>query len=161
VRPRAGFQLTEVLVAVAIAAGPMLVAIHLVQKNAAGARFNHDRASARLVLLDVTEIMMGEPLDRLKAIAAQPGELARTFELRVANLPATVRDRFRNEVRPYLGQIKMTIDENLSPETPDLTRLTVVLPLGDRAEGKVEIRRFFRPLAARRPRGIPEKSRPR
>src|SRR5436305_1786120 len=67
-RRRNGFRLMEALVAGAIAAGPMLFAIHLVQQNAAGARFSRGRAVERLILLDLAEILVAEPVAELRTL---------------------------------------------------------------------------------------------
>lgn len=150
---RRGFQLTELLVAIAIAAGPMLLAIHLVQSNAAGARFNHERAMARLILVDLSEILIGEPVEKLRTLDQAPGDVAQGFSERIAKLPDSVREKYRAEVTPYLPRIKCRVEENLDGEAPDLARLVVKMSLTGGVN--VEIKRLFRPAARLLPRGAP------
>lgn len=155
---RRGFQLIEVLVAVAIATGPMLLAVHLVQSNAAGARFNHDRAMARLILVDLSEILIGEPVEKLRTLTRAPGDAAQGFSERIAQLPDSVREKYRAEVAPYLPRLQCRLEENLDGEAPGLARLIVTMPLSGGAV--VQIKRLFRPAARLLPRGTPRPTAP-
>lgn len=155
---RRAFHLTEVLVAIAVVAGPLLIAITLVQRNTAGARFNEERAVARLVLLDLSEMLSGEPVARLRELEADPKLLAATFTERIGRLPAQVRDEYSARVKPLLGKLRLSVESPASPELPELARLTLHVTLA--GPTKVEIRRLHRPAALAYPRGIPELSRP-
>ena len=154
-RKRGGFQLTEALVALAIATGPMLLAIHLVQQNAAGARFNHGRAVERLILLDLAEMLVGEPVQSLRSLSEQPADLSAGFERRLAAMPESVRERYRAEVAPYLGHLRVRFEEALDPAAEGLCRLTLELPVDDKPGLTVKVQRLFRPAARLLPRDVP------
>lgn len=158
-RTRAGFQLMEVLVAIAIAAGPLLLAFHLVQQNAAGARFNHGRAVERLILADLAEILVAQPLASLRTIADHPEMVTTGFTRRLEAMPASVREGYSAEVTPYLGRIAARFEEELDPAAADLCRLTLELRVDERTGLTVRVTRLFRPAARLLPREAPPSER--
>ena len=155
---RQGFQLVEVLVALAIAAGPMFLAVHMIQQNSAGARFNHDRAMERLILLDLAEILSGEPVAKLATLPDHPEELAAGFTKRLALMPESVREGYRQEVAPYLGRIQARFTAEVDPAVPGLSLLTLELPVEDKPGVTVTVTRLFRPAARLLDREVPVKS---
>lgn len=160
-RPRRlGIQLTEVLVALALAVGPMILAFQLVERNSRGAAFNRDRATARLVLLDVAEVIQGEPVDRLRQLAADPGLFRAQFDDRIASLPVSVRELYRAEVAAHVASVGFALDERPDPGLPGLVRVSLTCSIGGTPPATVTVSRLLRPEAFSRPRGIPERSRP-
>jgi hypothetical protein len=71
-----GLHLVEVMIAAALVAVPLLISVHLIHMNTLGARFNRDRATARLVLLDLAALLQGENVDDLRDTSAA-GRIAR------------------------------------------------------------------------------------
>lgn len=149
---RRGVSLMELLVAVALAAGPLLVALHLIQTNVQAARFNQERATARLVLQDMVDLLMGEPMDTLRGLSG-PGkqaELDDTLDARVAVLPEEARKPYADQARAFRGRLMLALEEDLGAEAPGLARMTLTAGL-DRGT-TVRLVRLFRP-AARVPAG--------
>jgi len=148
----------EALVAAALAAGPLLFAFHLVQENAAGARFNHERAVERLILLDLAEILVGEPVADLRTLPDHPEEVSKGFAKRLSAMPEAVRERYRHEVAPYVDRIRARFEEDLEPAAGGLARITLTLPVDGSPGLEVSVRRLFRPAARLLAREIPEKN---
>ena len=147
---RRGFHLTEVLIALAVATGPMLVAIHLIQSNARGARFNRDRAVSRMVLLDLASLLKGERPQNMRALL-EPGQQSRLNDLlekRMALMPTEARKIYREQARPVLGRIRGSLVDLGDAAAPGLSKLTLTADLSDRQKVDVEI--FFRPAARER-----------
>lgn len=144
--------MVELLLAVALAAGPLLVAIHLIQSNVQAARFNKERATARLVLQDLVDLLMGEPLETLQGLsgAGKQADLDRTLDERMAALPDEARKQYGEQARTFRGKMVLTLEEDLGPDAPGLARLTLAAGL-DRGT-TVRLVRLFRP-AARVPAG--------
>lgn len=144
---RRGFSVAEVLVALALAAGPLLVAINLIHSNVQSARFNKERATARMVLQDLVDLLMGEPVEGLRALAGAGAraELDRAFDERIAALPDEARRQYGEQARKFHGQLQFTFEEALDPEAPGLARMTLELRI-DRGT-IVRLVRLFRPAA--------------
>lgn len=142
---RKGALLVEVLIAVAIAAGSLLLTVNAIQSSVAGARFNADRTSARLALIDVTEILLGTPTDALRQMG-RPGSEAwvdTALQERMSHLPAAARDQYQQEVTPFLGRFSFTFEENVDARAPGLARLTLSVRIGE--QSTLTVVRLFRP----------------
>jgi hypothetical protein len=145
---RAGFHLTELLVAVAIAAGPLLVAVHLSQASASGARFNRDRAAVRMILTELTDRLTVEPLATLRGperARARAGEL---LSARGARLPPEVRSRLLAQASGLEDRIRCAIEAPVRGRR-SLARLVVWAEPsgagGGATTGAVRVVRYFRP----------------
>lgn len=149
---RRGFSLLEVLVAVALAAGPLLLAVHLVQTNVSGQRFNQERATARAVLLDLLDMLLGESEDLLRALSgpANAARLDRALDERIGGLPEEAQKAYREQSAPLRGHLSMLFEENVSGDAPGLARLTIFARVDERAS--VKLVRLFRPAMRPRPR---------
>ena len=143
---RGGFQLAELLVALGLAAGPMLVALGLIHSNMHGARFNQDRGTARMVLVDMVELLLGETTPMLRELCGVDGEhlLANRLADRIAHMPPAARDAYRAQVAPFSDALRCTLEEDVEGQ-PGLARLTLQVTLGGGAT--VEVRRLFRPAS--------------
>jgi hypothetical protein len=142
---RHGSLLMEVVVAVALAAGPLLIAVNLIQSNVAAARFNSERATAQLVLIDLTELLLGAPLDALRQMSnpEASGWIDTFLQERISHLPDVARDQYRREVTPFLGKFSFQLAENIDAKAPGIARLTLSVRVADRAILRVV--RLFRP----------------
>ena len=107
-RTRKGFQLTEVLMAIAMAAGPMIGAIVLINQNVSGARFNVDQATARQALVDLTELLLGETMDSLRD-TAKPGKNPKLNDLlknRISRLPEAAQKQYTQQVSGFADKFQ-------------------------------------------------------
>lgn len=140
---RRGFQLVEVTIALALAAGPLLFALNLVNANARGARELELRATARLVLVDLVELALGESAQTLREMARPGGEalLADRLARRTAHLPPAARAAYDAETAPFAGHLRVTLDEDVDGQ-PGLARLAVGVELPGGAT--VQVRRLLR-----------------
>jgi hypothetical protein len=146
---RRGFQLAEVLVAVALAAGPALLAVHLIHTNMSGARFNVDQATARQALVDLTELLLGETIESLRE-TAQPGRQTKLNDVlknRIQRLPKAAQDQYSAQVKDLLGRFQCQLAEDVGG-VRGLARLTLQVKLG---KSTVKVSRYFRPAARLRP----------
>jgi hypothetical protein len=140
--------LVEVMIALAIAAGPMLLAVHLIHSNVKGAHFNQERATARMALVDLIEILLGETNARLREIS-RPGSgsgklLADLLVNRISKLPEKWGTQYRRQVSAFLGSLSCTLDEDVGGQV-GLARFTLRARLTNGAV--IEVRRLFRPNA--------------
>jgi hypothetical protein len=144
---RNGFQLTEVVVALSLAAGPLLVGFQLIRSNTMEARFNRDRAVARLLLSDISEMLCGETIEQLRDVN-RPGALDAVLERRIERIHPAVRKAYADQVNAYFGQIHAKFQDSTQPGLVELELTTTV-------EGGAVVRVFhlFRPAA----RSIPDR----
>jgi hypothetical protein len=144
---RRGYQLTEVVVALAVAAGPLLVGFQLIHSNTTEARFNRDRAVARLLLSDISEILCGETIEQLRDVN-RPGALDAVLERRIERIHPAVRKAYAEQVNPYFGQIHAKFQDSTQP---GLVELELTTKVGSGAD--VRVTHLFRPGA----RTIPDR----
>jgi hypothetical protein len=142
---RRGSLLIEVLVALAIAAGPLLIAVNVIHSSMRGARFNTERTSARLALMDVVALLLGAPVESLRQLGRADSApwLDTLLQERISHLPDDARQQYDQEVAPFLGRFTCTFEEKIDPRAPGLARLTLSVKIGDQAT--VSIVRLFRP----------------
>lgn len=142
---RRGALLMEVLVALAIVAGPLLVAVNAIHASVVGARFNAERATARLALMDVLSLLMGAPVEALRQLGKSESApwLDTLLQDRMSHLPDGAREQYEREVAPFRGRFGCTFEEGIAPRAPGLARLTVSVKVGD--QGVVSLVRLFRP----------------
>ena len=146
---RRGIQLVEVLLAVTLSAGPMILVFALINDNVAGARFNVDQATARQALVDLTELLLGESMDSLRE-TSQPGrqdKLNDVLKSRIQRLPKAAQDQYNAQVRDLIGKFKCTLEED-SGGVKGLVKLTLSVTL---AKTTVKVSRYFRPEARLKP----------
>jgi type II secretory pathway component PulJ len=151
VKRRAGFSLVEVMVAALLVAGPMLVILTLGQSSRTAAAQAAEVTTARLVLLDLMELLMGEPLDELRRTrdaASASDDLETLLGRRLAELPPAVRESYRRQIMPLIGKVTLALDENVGGKA-GLARITLSVPLGKR--GPVKVSRLFRPAPPAQP----------
>jgi hypothetical protein len=143
---RRGFQLTELMVALALAVGPILSAVQFTQSNLRGARFNQNQASSQLALMDAVELLLGETTSRLREVCnADSNEALLTMlNARIGCLPAELQQRYQAQVAPFLKSARCELVENL-PGHNGLARLSLSIRVADRTV--IQVRRLFRPAA--------------
>lgn len=148
---RRGTSLVEVMVAGLLVAGPMLLVLSMGQSSRSAAAQAAETTTARLVLLDLMELLMGEPLDELRktrAAASASDELEKLLARRLADLPPAVRESYRRQILPLIGKVSFALDEDVAGKV-GLARITLAVPVGKRAPVKVS--RLFRPAAPAQP----------
>lgn len=146
-RGRWGFSLVEIVVAVALAAGPLLLAFHLVQSNTRAAQFDHDRATARMILLDLATLVQGEGLEgaRQRMVGDKLSDL---LSDRITRMPDAAREPYFEQARNVLGHIRGRLEQDVDPSKPGLARLVLSTELPGRAN--VQVVALFRPGAVER-----------
>ena len=143
---RKGFQLVEILLAVAIASGPLLVAFGLIQQSVTGARSNVDLASARQALGDLSELLLGETMDSLREIG-QAGKLNDLLKSRIDRLPLAARQQYSAQVASLNESFRCSLEEDAG-EVKGLARLTLAVSTG---KTSVKLSRYFRPESRMKP----------
>ena len=146
---RRGFQLTEILMAIAMAAGPMLAAIVLINQNVTGARFNVDQATARQALVDLTELLLGETMDSLRD-TAKPGKNPKLNDLlknRIGRLPEAAQKQYNQQVAGLADKFECSLSEDVGG-VKGLAKLTLSVVVG---KSTVKVSRYFRPEARLKP----------
>jgi hypothetical protein len=142
---RIGFSLAEVMVAVALAAGPVLLAVHLIHTNVTAARFNVDQATARQALVDLTELLLGEPIESLREVSKPEAQrqLDELFTKRLARLPEKAKKQYASQMKDFLGKFKCSLDENAG-NVQGLVKLSLSVQM---SKSTVKVARYFRPDA--------------
>lgn len=149
---RRGFSLAEVLVAVALAAGPVLLAVHLIHTNVSGARFNVEQATARQALFDLTELLLGETVETLREVSQPTAQsrLDEVFKKRLERLPDRAKKQYASQMKDFLGKFKCALDENVGG-VQGLARLTLTVQM---SRSTVKVTRTFRPDARLQPQAV-------
>lgn len=142
---RSAVSLLEIMLAVAIAAIPMMIALNLLHRNATMARLAGDRMVGRMILMDLVELLLGEDVDQLREIASNPSRLEAILDERVSNLPEFARKPYRERVLPVCKLVKIELEEDLGPSLAGLMRLTVSLQIQGGVKADIEVRQLFRP----------------
>ena len=151
-RARRGGLLIEVLIGFAIAAGPLLISLGVIQSAVAGARFNSDRATARIALIDVTELLLGASVESLQRLARSDAAdwLDTYLQERLSHLPDTAREQYEAELAPFFGRFTFQLDEKLDAHAAGLARVTLSVKIGD--QSTVTVVRLFRPADREQPK---------
>ena len=138
---RRGFHLTEVLIALVLAAGPLLVMFQLVQSNSRASRHLLDHATARHLLIELSDLLMAQPREELKATAAGTGALNRFVEMRLSAMPVELREPYLEQLKPFGGALACELTEDVSG-MPGLARLKLSMRVPSGAA--VSVLRYFR-----------------
>jgi len=142
------------MVAVVIAAGPLLIAVSLVNQNASGAHISEDRIMARFVLTDLLNVLLGADLARLRQIRDDDRELARMIESRIETLPVFVKKAYQDRVLPYARGARLSLDEDLGVDVLGLARLSLSIQLQTGPSGTIRVSQLFRPAARMLPQSL-------
>jgi hypothetical protein len=140
---RSGFQLAELMVAIILATGPMLVALNLIHSNSRGAHYNQEQATARFILVDLSELLAGRTSNELKELDGLAGRsrLNQMVQNRIDQMPEAVREQYADAVAPLIGRFHMNMEENAGG-VPGLVQVTLAVNLGK--DVTVTVPRFFR-----------------
>lgn len=137
---RKGLSLVEVMVALTLACGPVLVSLVLIHANVDGSRFANDRATARMVLVDLAELVRARPVAELAAVARTRSVESLLAE-RIAALPEPARAPYAQQLRSLEGRLSLEVEQDVDG-LARLTRLTLAARL-DRS-GAITVTRLFR-----------------
>lgn len=140
---RRGFQLVEVLLALAIAGGPMLVTLQLVRSAVRQAAVAKEHATTRLQLMDFLTVLAGEPVEGLRDLAAGgPSALEGILLARIARMPSKWQVSYREQVSMLKGRLTCHLTEDVEG-VKGLGRLTLTGKLSD--GNQVLVFRLLRP----------------
>ena len=145
---RRGFQIVELVIALVVVAGALLVIMTLADTNLRNARRMQDRAAARLMLLDLSDLLFGETAERLREMSGASSLLLKVLEDRIGRLPDTVRQQYRTQIAPLMPGLSCELVEN-EGGAAGIARLTVSVDLP--GAHRVEVNRLFRPAARNLP----------
>jgi hypothetical protein len=117
----------------------------------AGARFNSERATARIALVDVTELLLGASLEALREVSkSSTADWLDTFiQERISHLPDSARPQYEREIAPFLGRFSFKLEEKLDARAIGLARITLSVKVGD--QSTVTVVRLFRPEEREQP----------
>jgi len=138
------FSLLEVLVALALAAGPLVLTYNLIQSNTRAAQFNHDRATARMILVDLVTLLHGESLDGVRRYLAGDG-LSQLLSQSISLMPDAAREPYFEQSRTFIGHIRGKLREEIDPSKPGLASLVLTAEIPGRPI--VEFSALIRPKA--------------
>lgn len=142
---RRGISLIEVVVALAVLGLPFLVILTMIQSCMLGARHDQDRTTSRMVLADLTGLLNGESVEKLRELGAgDTTGLDLMLEGRIAGLPPGLRDRFRSQVKDLFGAMRLTVEEDFGG-IHGMMRLTLTARLSRNATATLSW--YLRPAA--------------
>jgi hypothetical protein len=122
---RSGITLTEVVLAVALAAFPLACITGLVQSNATGAKNTEDAISTQLVLHDLMDILVTSDVAALRTLSGRGTKWLSSFLIwRAERLPLSERERYCHQLDALKANIYLDVEEKVE-DLDDLVRLTL------------------------------------
>jgi hypothetical protein len=100
---RRGFQLAEVMVGMAVVAGPLFMGSQLIHTSGRGAQQVQEHFAARVLLGDLLELLQAEPIERLQTLDSN--RLEALIDRHLEGLPAPIGRRLKQEIQPFRGHI--------------------------------------------------------
>jgi prepilin-type N-terminal cleavage/methylation domain-containing protein len=141
---RRGFTLVEVILAVALTAGPIVVVVSCVQSNIARAHKAQDLALSRLALGNLMDILSSVSLEDLKDMCTDSGK-AQLEKLLAESLPGWGPGNRKPE--SVKSTKKDSLVATLTDSIPDHKGLVkVALSIQTPGGAEVSLQRFMRPL---------------
>ena len=140
---RRGFTLLEVILALVIAGGPLLVTMQLVRSSTRQAAVAKEHATTRLLLMDFLTVLAGEQVEDLREFA-KPGSalLKAILDARINRMPVTHQALYKSEVALATGHLECRLEEQAG-DVPGLARLTLSSQLSDGT--RIDVFRLLRP----------------
>lgn len=112
IRSRHGICLIEIMVGVAIIAGPVFVAMDSLTSGTRATRLNANHLALELLVTDLADQLCAEARDRLDALTPDEGDelVCQLAETRVAEMPSEeLAEAARNEAAA-IRDLKLTIE---------------------------------------------------
>jgi hypothetical protein len=126
---RHGFQLVEVLVALALVAGPLLIAATAVRSNGNHLALLEERVTARLLLFDLMDLLAMRDVAGLRE-ATKMEWVEEFVRARLKRLPASYSAGYDTRVRELAKRCKLTVVEG-APGLRELVRVTLCVVLSN------------------------------
>jgi prepilin-type N-terminal cleavage/methylation domain-containing protein len=140
---RRGFTLIEVVLAVALTAGPIVLVVSCVQNNISRAHKAQDLALSRLALGNLMDILSSTSLEDLREMCSESGK-AQLETLLAEALPGWGPDKSPASAR---STKKDSLVATLTDSIPDHKGLVkVALAIQTPGGAEVSLQRFMRPL---------------
>lgn len=127
-KSRRAFSLLEIMVALIIVTGPLLVAVGSIDAGARASRFNANHLALELLVTDLADQLCAEAADRLADLGREEGD-ALVRELAAQRLAALPDDATRQERRKdaaAMRAIELRIESAGARELRGLYRVEVV-----------------------------------
>lgn len=139
-----GISLAELCLALLVMASMMLIVFDMVRASGERTRIGRDRATARMILLDLLAILQGRDIGEIKGRITPEG-LAELFASRVSLMPDPERQVYANEAADLAKYLRGTLTEAPDPTAPGLVKLSLRAEIPGR--DAIEVVTLYRPLA--------------
>jgi hypothetical protein len=140
---RNGVHMVEICVGFGLVGGVLLIIMTLMHHNSRATRRSVAHTTARLVLADLAELLMGETMEELVQIEeGGPEQLDRMINGRIAAMPEAAQRLFRTEISPFLGRFSLQVEPSCV-DAEQLARITLKVKLD--GKDSVGMVRLFRP----------------
>lgn len=140
---RSGFGIVEVILALVLAGGPLLVTVQLVRSSTRAAAVAKEHATCRLLLMDFLTVLSGEPVEDLREFSrAETALLGAILDARIQRMPGAHQALYRSEVALSARHLECRLEEGVG-DVAGLARLTLASQLSDGT--KIEVFRLLRP----------------
>ena len=122
---RSGFQIVEVLLAIMLVAGPLLICVNLLQSNISASKFNTTQIWAEMVLADLLELLCTRPVADIKTVANDTTGAALTglLKTRLERVPEPAGSELKKKMGE-LTKLGCALVEGLG-ESGDLVQITL------------------------------------
>ena len=141
---RRGLGLAEIMLAVAIIASLLLVVFDLVRSSGERVRLGRERATARMVLLDLMAIVQNRGPDELRARLTPEG-LNDLLAVRLTLVPDPEKAAYQDQVRELTGHLRGILTDEIDATSPGLVRVDLIADIPGR--DPVQIAALYRPSA--------------
>jgi prepilin-type N-terminal cleavage/methylation domain-containing protein len=128
-RGRQGFGLVEVLVALALVAGPLMIAATAVRSNGHHLTLLEERVTARLLLFDLMDLLSMRDMVGLRQAAANVAWVEDFLKARLQRLPASYAPVYAARIRELTRRLSLTVVEGSG--LPELVRVTLSVTLAN------------------------------
>lgn len=141
---RRGLGIAEVMLAVAVIASLLLVVFDLVRSSTERTRLGRDRATARMVLLDLVSLLQNRGPTEL-APRLTPQGLDDLLRVRQSLVPEPEAALYRQQVKELAGRLRGTLTSEIDETSPGLVRVDLFADLPGPAT--VQVSALWRPAA--------------
>lgn len=141
---RRGLGLAEVMLAVAVIASLLLVVFDLIRSSTERTRLGRDRATARMVLLDLVPLIQNRGAAELRARLTPEG-LDELLRIRQSLVPDPEAALYREQIKELTGRLRATLTEEIDETSPGLVRVDLFADLAGPAT--VQVSTLWRPSA--------------
>lgn len=141
---RRGVGLVEILLALLVLAGLLLAVFDMIRSSTAVTRHGRERATARMVLLDLVSMLQGFETAELET-RVQEAQLTELLRGRITLLPEPERKAYEDQIKGVVGKVKGKIEDLGDDTRPGLVKLVLTAEVP--GHDPVQVATLFRPNA--------------